>query len=66
MLPGGGRVGALPSERADIGIETGGDEMVSVVALKLSPNASPHWLQNRATRGFAEPQLTQVCNGSNA
>jgi hypothetical protein len=51
-LIGGGRVDALPSERVDIGMDTGGDEMVSVVALKLCPSESPQWLQKRAISGL--------------
>lgn len=39
---GGGRVEALPNERVDMGIDTGGEEMVRVCALKLCPTLSPH------------------------
>jgi hypothetical protein len=40
-LIGGGLVDAAPMERADIGMEMGGDEMASVVALKVCPSDSP-------------------------
>jgi len=56
---GGGRVDATPSEPCDIGAESGAPDKASVVALKLSPSESPHWLQKRASNGFSAPQLGQ-------
>jgi hypothetical protein len=39
---GGGRVDATPRERIESGSDTGGDEIVNVVALKVSPKLNPH------------------------
>lgn len=63
-LAGGGRVEATPSERVESGSDTGGDEIVSVAALKFWPKLNPHWLQNLAISTLAAPQLTHDWSGS--